>query len=104
MKVNKNQKESFSNTNWDASKMGGSIKRNIVNPDLLEERKKCIFDQQELSKWMMGEYAGTVLSHFNEVKQKYPQIMESSFEEYEMTRRELAEVYMKRYKVLNDEG
>jgi hypothetical protein len=24
-------------SDWDTSKLGGSIKRNIVNPDLLEE-------------------------------------------------------------------
>ena len=32
------------NTEWDAKFLGGSIKRNIVNPDLLEERAKCNFD------------------------------------------------------------
>ena len=29
---------------WDAVKLGGSIKRGIVNPDLQEERDKRIFD------------------------------------------------------------
>ena len=27
--------------------MGGSIKRGIVNPDILEERAKCNFDKEE---------------------------------------------------------
>ena len=29
---------------------GGSIKRQIVNPDLLEERAKCTFDPEEIKK------------------------------------------------------
>ena len=28
---------------------GGSIKRQVVNPDLLEERNKCTFDTDEVS-------------------------------------------------------
>jgi hypothetical protein len=30
-------------TNWDSTFLGGSIKRDIVNPDLVEERAKCNF-------------------------------------------------------------
>ena len=29
---------------WDSHLLGGSWKRQIVNPDLEEERKKCTFD------------------------------------------------------------
>ena len=35
---------------FDPKIMGGSIKRQIVNPDLLEERAKCNFDQEEARK------------------------------------------------------
>jgi len=32
----------------------GSVKQGIVAPDLLEERAKCAFDQQELQTLMYG--------------------------------------------------
>lgn len=31
-------------SDFDSSVLGGSVKRGIVNPDLLEERAKCNFD------------------------------------------------------------
>lgn len=31
------------------------MKRGIVNPDLLEERQKCAFDQDELTRFIVGE-------------------------------------------------
>lgn len=31
-------------SDFDTSKLGGSIKRNIVNPDLIEEMEKRNFD------------------------------------------------------------
>ena len=37
------------------SRKTGSIKKGIVAPDLLEERAKCAFDQQELTEWVMGD-------------------------------------------------
>lgn len=40
---------------WDATKFGGSKKRNIVNPDLIEERAKCTFDKQELAPFVLGK-------------------------------------------------
>ena len=36
-------------------KLGGSIKHNIVNPDLIAERSKLAFDQEETWKWFLGE-------------------------------------------------
>ena len=30
--------------NFDPAVLGGSIKRGIVNPDLVEERARCAFD------------------------------------------------------------
>lgn len=35
---------------FDPKVLGGSIKRRIVNPELLEERAKCNFDQNEARK------------------------------------------------------
>ena len=34
--------------------LGGSVKRGIVNPDLLEERAKCDFDQREMIHFLFG--------------------------------------------------
>ena len=39
---------------FDPKILGGSVKRGIVNPDLLEERAKCNFDQSELKYYIFG--------------------------------------------------
>ena len=41
---------------WDAKRLGGSIKRGIVNPDLIEEREKLAFDRRELQRFSMGDF------------------------------------------------
>lgn len=41
-------------SDFDPKILGGSIKRDIVNPDLLEERAKCNFDQTELANFVLG--------------------------------------------------
>lgn len=42
-------------TDFDPKVLGGSIKRNIVNPDLIEERKNTAFDKIEFASFMIGE-------------------------------------------------
>jgi len=37
----------MTSTEFDPKVMGGSIKRKIVNPDLLDERALCTFDKDE---------------------------------------------------------
>jgi hypothetical protein len=32
------------NIDFDVSQLGGSIKRNLINPDIQEEREKCSFN------------------------------------------------------------
>ena len=39
---------------FDTQLLGGSIKRDIVNPDLIEERNKLTFDQKELELFLLG--------------------------------------------------
>jgi hypothetical protein len=39
---------------FDPKLLGGSVKRNIVNPDLVAERKKCTFDQKEAQEFLWG--------------------------------------------------
>lgn len=38
---------------WDSKLLGGSIKKDIVNPDIIEERLKCNFDKDELAKFIL---------------------------------------------------
>ena len=44
----------MSSETWNTALLGGSIKRKIVNPDLIEERAKCNFNQQELAEFVAG--------------------------------------------------
>jgi hypothetical protein len=37
--------------------LGGSIKNKITNPDLLEERAKCSFNQAEMEEFFFGKEA-----------------------------------------------
>jgi hypothetical protein len=32
--------------------LGGSIKRNLINPDIAEERAKCNFDKKEFAEFI----------------------------------------------------
>ena len=50
---------------FDPKVLGGSIKRNIVNPDLVEEREKTAFDKIEFSSFMLGE---EVLEEIKEIR------------------------------------
>jgi hypothetical protein len=38
--------------NFDPKVLGGSVKRGIFNPDLLEERAKCNFNQREMANYL----------------------------------------------------
>ena len=80
----------MSNQEWDAAKLGGSMKRGIVNPDLLEERAKKAFDVEELVRFSMGEPLYNKVLEVLELYNKHPQ-MKGTAEEFEMTREELME-------------
>lgn len=45
----------MSKQDWDPKYLAGSIKRNIVNPDLIEERAKINFDKQELAEFVISK-------------------------------------------------
>jgi|LauGreDrversion4_2_1035121.scaffolds.fasta_scaffold145775_3 hypothetical protein len=45
----------MTSSDWDANKLGGSVKRNIVNPDMIEEREKCNFDKTEFAHFVLGK-------------------------------------------------
>ena len=48
------------------------MKRNLINPDLLEERAKCAFDQEELVRFTVGEYRYEKSCQVEELFKKYP--------------------------------
>lgn len=52
--------------------MGGSIKRKIVNPDLLEERAKCNFDRDEAFKVLYPEEQIAEFKLFHALVKKHP--------------------------------
>jgi len=83
---------------WDAAKLGGSQRLNIVNPDLLEERAKLAFDKEELHRF---SYQSEMYDMQKEAENFYLENesnMCGSFDEYEMTRDELLEHYWKNIK------
>ena len=53
------------NRDWDAVKLGGSVKRNIVNPDLIEERQKLNFDKRELLEFIISKEAADDIDELN---------------------------------------
>jgi hypothetical protein len=66
---------------------GGSIKRQVVNPDLLEERAKCIFDQGEMEALLLVPGYKEYYEPMVENMRKYPEL-KATPEYLEMTREE----------------
>ncbi len=69
---------------------GGSIKRQVINPDLLEERAKCTFDQDEIKQIL---FVPEVEAKYDEVAadmRKYPELI-PSHKYFELTREEQME-------------
>ena len=79
--------------------MGGSIRRRIVNPALLEERQKCNFDRDEAKKVI---YPPDLLAEFKmweDLVKKHPEI-KTSFKYYEKTREEKFKEWWERLRVI----
>jgi hypothetical protein len=81
---------------WDSKLLGGSLKRGIVNPDLLDERKKCTFDQDELARFILTDYNYTFLKEMQALIKEHPDLIENSMDIYDMTRSEKMEVAWRR--------
>ena len=82
------------------SRKTGSIKKGIVAPDLLEERAKCAFDQQELTEWVMGDKEKTKRwKHFIDLFGADPELR-NKVEFYDLTPHEMQEDLWKRINVL----
>jgi acyl-CoA oxidase len=84
---------------FDPKTMGGSIKRGIVNPDLLEERAKCTFDQSELERFLIGEDVIAQTKYMAQMIDKYPSL-KSDFDYFEMSREEKMAEWWRRFQVM----
>ena len=77
----------------------GSVKRGIVSPDLLEERAKCNFDQEELRLFLHGgEDRLRVWKNMIKVFGDDPELR-NTLEFHDMTPHEMQENLWKRLKV-----
>ena len=85
-----------SDSAWDAKALGGSWKRKIVNPDLLEERAKCTFDQTELNRLFFDH--ADYIQQMNELVKEHPELIEGNMERYDMSREENFAFIWKRIK------
>ena len=73
---------------FDSSKLGGSWKRKIVNPDLEEERKKCTFDQDELFKFVFTDRCYKFIKEMNQLMEEHPEFHDKRMDRFDMTREE----------------
>ena len=60
--------------NFDPKVLGGSVKRGIVNPDLLEERAKCNFDQVEMRTYLFGPELVEHIEQVHDFIEQHPEI------------------------------
>lgn len=73
---------------WDSKNLGGSYRRQIVNPDLEEERKKCTFDQQEMARFVYSEPIYNYVQEIDQFLKANPELTENSLDYYDMSREE----------------
>ena len=71
--------------NFDPRVLGGSVKRGIVNPDLVEERKKCNFDQNELTMYLFGQDEMNNIKGIHDFIERHPETLIGT-EHFEQTR------------------
>ena len=84
-------------SDFDPQVLGGRVKRGIVNPDLLEERAKCNFDQRELCNYMFGKELVDYIEKVSDYVTQHPEI-QSGIDYYEMSRDEKFKVWWRRYR------
>lgn len=75
------------NTHFKEPAIGGSIKRKIINPDLLEERAKCTFDQNELKSLIHIPESIAMVEKLVNNSMKHPEI-NFDYKYFDMTREE----------------
>ena len=86
-------------TQFDSKVLGGSLKRKIVNPALIEERARCTFDREEAFRVAFPADQREEFTVYDTLIKKYPRLA-SGFEYYEMSREEKMTVWWDRFKVI----
>ena len=76
------------NTHFKEPAIGGSIRREIVNPDLAEERAKCTFDKSEVEKVIYIDGMKEYYIRLAQDTAKYPEELKAPPTYLEMTREE----------------
>ena len=84
---------------FDPKVMGGSIKRKIVNPALVEERAKCSFDKNEAFRLAFPVEQREEFAIYDALVKKHPKLA-ATFEYYEMSREEKMTVWWDRFKII----
>jgi acyl-CoA oxidase len=80
---------------------GGSIKDKITNPDLLEERAKCTFDQREMEVFFFSKEVAELTDDLVVECKKHPEMTDLGFEWYDMTREERHEYWIKKWNIMS---
>jgi acyl-CoA oxidase len=88
---------SADNKNWDTSLLAGSVKRNIVNPDITEERAKCNFDQKEIASFVIGDQTLSEMKLIREATKDDP-AFHDDLHYYELSREEQMSIWWRRVK------
>lgn len=85
--------------NFDPKVLGGSVKRGITNPDLIEERAKCDFDTREMVITLFGQELVDYIEDTSDFHGKHPQML-TTLDYYEMSRAEKMRVWWNRYRFI----
>ena len=94
-----NQPHSSEDQPFDPKTLGGSIKRNIVNPDLLEERAKSNLKADEMRLFLYGQECIDFVMKVTNIFKGMPE-MHSGVEYYELSREEQMKVWWNRFGTL----
>jgi len=92
-----------SRDNFDPKILGGSVKRGIVNPDLLEERAKCNFNQREMVLFLFDEQPTEYIEKINKMIVEHPEL-QTGIEYYEMSREEKLKLWYRRYRIIMEDA
>ena len=88
--------------NFDPKKLGGSIKRGIVNPDLLEERANRQFDAAELELLYFGPEATEKIHKVSDFIDKHPEVR-TPMEWFHYSREEKMKENWRRFKIFMED-
>lgn len=79
--------------------LGGSVRRGIFNPDLLEERAKCNFDVEEMGQLMLGQETIDYVRKIGGYMERHPELI-SKVDYYEKSRKEQMQEWWRKYRII----